>query len=137
MMKFKYLFEAHFKDGESVKQTDEDVSELDETKSAFFDVLDRGLSNLERFRLVDAERSFTSALSLDFPSGKFTIGSRSFYLSEIDDGNYTQPELVFCRRHEVDVMDGKETKHTVKYVVGWKAIHRVTKQEIKRTIILE
>ncbi|MDE2022412.1 MAG: hypothetical protein KGI71_05890 [Patescibacteria group bacterium] len=51
----KYLFEAVHSDGRVVKQTVDDVSRVDPSKSSFFDI---NHDTLTRFEMVGADQSF-------------------------------------------------------------------------------
>ncbi|HEY4359389.1 MAG TPA: hypothetical protein VGN17_00370 [Bryobacteraceae bacterium] len=93
----KYLFEAHFKDGSVIQQTQGDVSATDPTKSAFYDVLQRQ-DDLKAFGLFSDESPNTYAVSLE--TGVFEINGIPF---AVQDPSRPVPEdvqkrIVYFRR---------------------------------------
>jgi len=114
-MELKYLFDANFSDGSVIRQTPEDVSALDPSKSAFFDVLQR--NDLVFFRLRDREHSY----SVDLIDGSFYIDTFAF---EAQPSGQPIPEggkykLIYWRDHKHIFNAGEENSHEVAYRFGW------------------
>ncbi len=123
----KYLFKADFEDGSSILQTQDDVSSVDPTRSAFFDVLTHE-SKLTEFHLVNEDRSVSASLTL--VTGEFSLNGARFYLDHagIPDGTY---RLVYFRRHKH--MSGTEGQsHEVSFFLGWQTT--LDNKNIQRTI---
>jgi hypothetical protein len=75
----KYLFEAHFKDDTLIQQSPDDISKIDPTKSAFYDVLQRE-DDLIAFGLYSNETSYTYAV--DLRDSHFEINKVPFFASD-------------------------------------------------------
>ena len=71
----KYLFEAHFKDGSVVAQTPEDRSAIEpDTRSAYYDVVQKGLDQVTLFGLKSYEHTYV----VDLTDGHFEIDGIPF-----------------------------------------------------------
>jgi len=114
----RYLFEALYNDGTSLRQSQDDVSSVDPTRSAFFDV---DHSKLLHFRLVRQE-SPVCFYAVDLRDGWFFVNGLPFRMHEYP---VTNIRLIFFRRHthnfnaNSDGTPGEETDHRVVYRLGW------------------
>lgn len=115
MFKLKYLFVAEFEDGSKIEQTSADVSAIDKTKSAYFDVLQHP-SKLIAFTL---KKGLFYSLRLDLKTGIFTQNGVTF---QLEDNPMRPDELLFYRQHQHDLnMNSKtETDHRTVYFLGYK-----------------
>ena len=120
--RLKYLFVAHFEDGQIYQQTLEDVSQLvvpteERNASAFTDVLELcKQKKLLTFSLVGEGHNYT----VDLRDGHFEIDSIPFVSHEED--FIKQFNLLFYRQHQHDFTpEGKTLAHRVKYVIGWES----------------
>jgi hypothetical protein len=125
----KYLFAAQFNDGAMMYQTHDDVSELDKTKSKFYDVLQKEKEvPLIAFALQGEGNQYT----VDLRDGHFEINGVPFFLHEDPAENI---RLVFFRRHTHDFnADSEEENHTVEYYIGWQGNKPVTGENVKHLI---
>jgi hypothetical protein len=111
-MTLKYLFTCHFSDGTTIRQSAEDVSQLDPTKSAFYDVSHR-LKDVVKFVLSDGQHT----CAVDLTDGHFEIDGFSFYAhEELSDAEY---RLIYFRRHQHNRAMGRVDAHSVEYFIGW------------------
>lgn len=131
--RLQYLFEAHLKDGTVIHQNDRDCSELDPTKSCFYDVTLR-LEDVRVFGLYNNEHTYTVSLE----DGHFEIDGVPFSAQPTtrpcinEGGKFT---LVYFRDHQQDMHvaavvgeDGQVTQsyrtgdHRHQYRMGWEYI---------------
>lgn len=118
----KYLFEAFFRDGSMIAQTPEDVSSIDSTKSAFFDVLNRS-DDLICFGLVGNGHTY----AVDLVDGHFEIDHVGFF-AQPESANVIpiggKFQLIYFRDHQQDfLVSGDETvfgDHRIAFRLGWK-----------------
>jgi hypothetical protein len=116
-MELKYLFSAHFKDGSVIRQTLEDVSNVDPKKSAFFDVLQR-IDDLVWFSLENGLTRY----SVNLEDGRFAVESLPI---EAQPSEQPMPEggkykLIYWRDHKhVFNQEWAEKSHEVAYRFGW------------------
>ena len=113
----KYLFTAHYKDGTTIEQTQEDAS-VTGKGSAFTDVLAK--KGITLFDITDGDNS----ASVDLISGEFTVNGAVLNLHE----QYFNPEehklrLIYFRETIVERVQTGETtedRHYVnRYFIGW------------------
>jgi hypothetical protein len=128
-MALAYLFECHFEDGTILFQTPTDVSSIDSSKSAFYDVSLR-LAEVEVFGLVNNEHTYAVFLK----DGHFEIDGVPFELTSGDDciPVGTAFRLVYFRRHRHQF--GGVEDHLVTYHFGWQAT--INGKNLQRTISL-
>lgn len=119
-----YLFQATFKDGSVIQQTQEDVSPTVGGKNCFYDVLQR-MADLDQFVLWEQseEGGFAGVSLID---GSFAINGRPF--RQLFDVTGTEPhlkdfELVFYKRTLQNIMsaESKAWETPSSFVLGWKA----------------
>lgn len=91
----KYLFTAEFNNGELFDQNLEDVSLIDPTKSAFYDVLQRE-KELVRFHLFDEENN--KLFTVDLRDGSFSANGAVFNMHDHLDNLTNEFRLIFFRR---------------------------------------
>lgn len=113
----KYHFTAKFKDGTSYIQNQWDQSELEKTRSCFYDVLQRE-EQIKTFSITDGKNVFL----VDVRDGRFEVNGTSFYMHDRD-MPLTNMRLIFYRQRYVSVnypsMDN-EGRETI-YCIGWQA----------------
>lgn len=126
----RYLFTAVLKDGTSIKQTIQDVSFLQEGKSAFFDVMQR-MGDVKAFLLESVEGLTKAAVSLE--DGHFELNGDSFFVGE-EPSDQVQFRLIYFKRNfrRFDIGMTNQTSHVVHYYIGWQAT--VKGENIQRTI---
>jgi hypothetical protein len=78
-MQLRYLFTAYLKDGSFIDQNEEDVSSIDPSKSAFYDVLLRE-DDLATFILFDTLTG--NNWQVDLESGTFTCNGIEFHAGD-------------------------------------------------------
>lgn len=118
----KYLFTAHYNDGTTYEQNEEDRSTKEpEKRSCFFDV---DHSKLERFTLKGGGQEYT----VDLTDGHFEINGVPFLAHEEE--GVKDIRLIFWRKHKHSFnqkVDGhslpEETSHTMSYIIGWQGKH--------------
>lgn len=115
---FKYLFEAQFKDGSILVQTQDDVSTTSSDRNAFYDVLQRA-NELEKFALGAIDN--TAYYLVDLKDGHFEINGASVRLHE-DNEPLSNFRLIFFKRHRHNFnLDMVEESHQITYRLGWQA----------------
>ena len=108
----KYLFEVEYKDGTRFQQFQDDVSQRDSSRSAFFDVKQ---DQVKTFSLVGEGHRYL----VDLIDGHFEIDGVQFQMHEAE---LTDFRLIFWRRHTHTINARmKELAHEVVYRVGWQA----------------
>jgi len=126
-----YLFECHFKDGTFIQQTQEDVSSVDPTKSAFYDVLQR-IDDVLVFGIVNGSHVYV----VDLRDGHFIIDDVPFEVNTGKELPTTDCEyrLIYFRRHRHTVTMGYSDveEHTVDYHLGWQTT--IDGENYQRTI---
>lgn len=113
----KYLFSVVYKDGTWFSQTPEDVSAVDLTRSAYYDV---DQERVEQFWLWDGQ---DSGIGLYLESGEFETSHEGYYgfKFSLPDPGPKPYKLVFWRRHTHNFnADNEELSHVVKYILGYK-----------------
>lgn len=114
----KYLFEAHLKDKTIISQTGEDLSKVDPSRSAYFDVVQR-LSEVELFGLYNA----TDTYVVDLRTGEFEYNDKPYLvhaLNPTNNSNNMTRELVYFRRVKVTKTPGiVEDAVSTEFHVGW------------------
>jgi len=114
--KLDYLFVAEFKDGSRYHQDHKDASrEHPLTKSAFYDVCQRGLENVSEFRLVNCK----SEHSVSLIDGHFKTDGR---IVPSPYGELTNYRLIYFRRMNANFEGGFVKRPEVaSYFIGWQA----------------
>ena len=120
-MVLKYLFTAEYEDGTSFSQTEEDVSVVEKTRSAFYDVLNSG-KTVTRFSIEGEGHVYC----VDLTTGGFTRDGEPI-AGEGDPLPDGDPELrlIYYRqhRHQFNRTTREELSHDVTYVIGWQTTH--------------
>jgi hypothetical protein len=114
-----YLFTCHFKDGTVIQQTAEDVSKVDPTRSAFYDVVQR-LEEVKTFTIIKQDaRQHT--FMVDLRNGHFEIDGVQFYASakgELPDE--AKFRLIYFHRHQHKIVQGQTMSgDDIQYFIGW------------------
>lgn len=114
----KYLFEVTFTDKTKITQDKSDISNIDKSRSQFYDVLqsDKGI---ELFSLKWEGMTY---ITLDLRNGKFYINGAEFSVGEeIPMPKNAKRKLIYYRQHQHDfsAFGGEELGHRVKYFLGW------------------
>jgi hypothetical protein len=129
-MALTYLFECLFTDGTTLKQTAEDVSKTDPTKSAFFDVVQRK-NDVVSFGINNKQHSYV----VDLRDGHFEIDGVPFKVhTELPQENCIF-RLIYFRRHQQNTTLGGKSSHTVVYHIGWQTT--VDGKNYQQTISVE
>lgn len=138
----KYLFEAAFLDQHVIQQTQHDVSAIDPSKSAFYDVLHYA-SDLVTFSLIGP-----GGATVYLYTGHFRVNGTTFIANPnvvIPAG--TKRRLIYYRdcvassEVEIDLQSGEVMnignvrQRIAAYVIGWQAT--VDGQNIQQTIAVE
>jgi hypothetical protein len=120
-MALAYLFECHFKDGTVLQQTQEDISTIDPTRSAFYDVLQRK-NDIEVFGIFNDHHTY----AVDLRDGHFEIDGAAFNISPNDSFSYKEHHdyrVIYFRRHQHTVVTGADSSddlfHTITFHIGW------------------
>jgi hypothetical protein len=148
----KYLFECHFNDGTVLQQTEEDVSTVDQTRSAFYDVMQRN-DDIVVFGMFNYQNTY----AVDLRDGSFLINNAKFTIpllvetevTNAEDGTVTEQkepfvaapdqkfQLIYFRRHRhltvVGAILPEELTHEVEFHIGWST--QVNGEELRQTII--
>ena len=118
-MTHAYLFTCRFKDGSVIQQTQEDVSQEDSTRSAFYDVVQR-LDEVELFTITKQDaRQHT--YTVDLRDGHFEVDGIPFYASEELPGE-AMYRLIYFHRHQHRVVQGQTLTGDgalIQYYIGW------------------
>lgn len=113
-----YLFECHFTDETVLFQTQDDVSTLDPTKSAFYDALQRA-DEIAVFGIVNDEHTY----AVDLRDGHFEIDGIPFVVHSGDELPTTDCtyRIVYFRRVRQSVTMGYTEMASVdtEYHIGW------------------
>src|SRR5471030_1660418 len=121
-MNLSYLFEAHLNDGTLIQQTEEDISQIDPLRSAYYDVIQRK-DDIVAFGIYNNDHTY----AVDLRDGHFEINGAPFYVMS-GDPKLTENqkyELVYFRRHVQTMVVGAvefEEESPVEYFIGWKTI---------------
>lgn len=136
-MSLKYLFNAEFRDGTVINQTEDDISSLDPKRSQFYDVLEKTKeSSLKRFELHGEGKS----LIVDLVTGWFDLNGIPFRCHEtlpLDDPEF---RLIFYREHQAktNIVNGEPDLKVVDditgYCVGWQTT--IQGKNYKETVII-
>lgn len=111
----KYLFRAHFANGEVYNQPPDDLARFHPGKSAFYDVQYRQ-DALVKFELLDRAGNF--AASVDLTSGTF-ISNGQYHIPNYPDVPFGPFRLVYFRRvRQLQNGTGKLVRE-VEYHLGW------------------
>lgn len=108
-----FLFTAVFEDGCFIRQTQDDVSSVDSSKSQFFDVLQKQ-ERLVSFHLISPEKT----ISVNLLDGSFALDGFPFNAGDPrqhEAGN--EYRLIFFRRHTHTT--GTQSSHSVVYHIGY------------------
>jgi hypothetical protein len=119
-----FLFECCFKDGSYLTQTPDDVSSIDPTRNAFYDVTQR-IDDVIYFGLAGNGCGYL----VDLRDGHFEVNGVPF---RIDGVNTTGLKLVYFRRHRLMIHGVDIYAQYVEHHLGWKGL--VNGEEIQRTI---
>lgn len=115
----KYHFIALFEDGSFLTQNEDDVSRIDPTRSAFYDVFQR-----KDEVVVFALRNMDTELKVDLGTGLFELNGMPFRASNPSEQlpPETKYRLVFFRRHQhIRNLGNSEESHNIEYHIGWQA----------------
>jgi hypothetical protein len=130
----KYIFTATFQDGETIKQSADDISTLDPTRSSFYDVTVKGIDKLSTFELEDADRN---TFRVDLSDGSFVVNGARFRAGDPRTPPLpgAQFRLIYFRRHTHTFnADCEELRHVIEFVVGWQTTADCC--NVQQTIIL-
>jgi hypothetical protein len=128
-MKLSYLFECHLNDGTLIQQTPEDVSVLDPTRSAYYDVVQRK-ADVEVFGIFNDDHTY----AVDLRDGHFEIDGVPFNVLSGDPVLAVDQklELVYFRRHiQTMVLGAVEMieEAPTEFFIGWKTTIKTPNKE--------
>ena len=83
----KYLFECHFNDGTVLQQTEADVSTIDPSRSAFYDVMQRN-DDIVVFGIFNDQHTY----AVDLRDGSFVVNNAKFTIPTLVDTEVTNAE---------------------------------------------
>lgn len=106
----KYLFTAFYRDGSKFEQTDGDISNIDPTKSAFYDV---DQNNLIKFELSDGQQK----ISVNLDNGSFDINGFPLNIGDDELPIRNNLRLIYYRQNTV--LFGPNPSRDVVYCLGW------------------
>ena len=118
-MTHAYLFTCRLNDGTIIQQTQEDVSQEDTTRSAFFDVVQR-IEDVETFSIkkYDAPHNYM----VDLRDGHFEIDGIPFQVSSEELPGEAKFRLIYFHRHQHRVVQGQVMSGngaSIRYHIGW------------------
>ena len=115
---FKYLFEAHFKDGTRIQQTQEDLSATEPSKSAFYDVAQR-MDEVEIFGLFSDETN--DICVVDLRDGHFEVNGVPFHVGTTEFLPDTKFRLIYFRKvkRHFHVGSMEQVGHEITFNIGW------------------
>lgn len=105
----KYLFSCTFKDGDFYSQTHKDVSQIDKTKSAFFDVKDK---DIKQFWLEGERHEYL----VDLEDGHFEIDGVPFKMHDEELSNF---RLIYFRKNTIQFQGLQTISHDIEFCIGW------------------
>jgi hypothetical protein len=118
-MALDFLFVAETATGGIIRQTQDDVSKLLPTKSAFYDVLQE---RIKRFSLIGKGMIFT----VDLTDGSYEVNGKKMY-SKLPPGP-CDLELIYYRQVQQRLGIGpggqKGMQPIIRYFIGWQANYR-------------
>ena len=114
-MALSYLFECVLSDGTSIIQTQEDISTVNPSSSAFYDVLAR-LDDVVRFTITNEKHIY----SVDLLDGHFELDGVPFRAQneQLPQDNPVY-RLIYFRRHIHQTVMGGDSTHAIEYFFGW------------------
>jgi hypothetical protein len=123
----KYLFKVLYHDGSTFEQSNDDKSQIDPKRSAFYDVLNSG-KKIRSFGLFSQDGGRDQALVVDLIDGHFEHNGMVIMPGEILPGP-APLKLIYFRQHQHDftatyhadgpATDQKEVDHRITYFIGW------------------
>lgn len=130
----EYLFVCHFHDKSCIRQTQNDRSIIDPSRSAFFDVSQR-IAEVSRFQLCNGKMSYTVKPN----SGEFIVNGATLFVDDSSAGYFPtvttgsppviQRELVYFRRVLKITSAEGEMITTNNYHLGWRYLNCETPKE--------
>jgi hypothetical protein len=114
----KYLFQANFSDGTFLQQTQDDISKMEPTKSAFYDVLQH--DNLESFGLFSEQ--VPNIYAVDLRDGHFEINGVPFNVQDPSEKIENSPRRLIYFRNVTRMFNPEnmeETDVNLVYHIGW------------------
>lgn len=121
-MSGQYNYTAFYEDGTTINKSPNDVSFVDQTKSGFFDVLERS-KNVKLISFVLYNNDLT--WGVDLRDGHFELNGIPFFQHKAQDQNVEDFRLIFyqtSQRH-FDMTSGKDLGGGVLcYTLGWQGL---------------
>lgn len=117
------FYRAFFVDGSVIDQSESDLSEIDATRSRFFDVLQRDAQTpLVKFALIGEDR----AVAVDLRDGHFELNGTSFFQHRPDLEPYRDFRIIYYRTVRRGLSQTGETVEgtVLAYTIGWQVTHR-------------
>lgn len=120
-MTHAYLFTCRFTDGSTIQQTIEDLSAKDDTRSAFYDVVQR-MDEVETFTIINRDAPRTHTYMVDLRDGHFEVDGVPFEVSSEELPGEAEFRLIYFHRHQHHVIQGQTmtgNEDVVRYHIGW------------------
>jgi hypothetical protein len=113
-----YLFAAHFADGTSIIQTEEDKSETTPGRNCFYDVLERQKTiPLISFAVFNDENVF----AVDLRDGHFEVNQTPFFQFRHDLETLANFRIIYYRNNYIQSFSDGSSAHFIGYTIGWQA----------------
>jgi hypothetical protein len=119
MTNLTYLFLCRFTDGTTLQQTQEDVSTIDSTRNAFYDVTQR-LAEVETFTLI-GQNGRHHSFSVNLCDGHFEVNGVAFHAQTDQLPGEAKFRLIYFHRHQHKVIQGQAMtgdSSSVEYHIG-------------------
>lgn len=125
-----FLFTCRFKNGDIIQQTQADVSAVDASRSAFYDVLQR-IDDVELFTLTNGQHTY----QVDLRTGLFEVNGVPFSLHPDEVPESAKLRLIYFHRHQHLSVGGTLGGHTTQYYIGWQTT--INGKNYQRTICVK
>lgn len=118
----RYKFVATYEDGTVIEQNESDISEIDEAKSRFFDVLEKA-KEVKLVSFVLKGEGFEAGV--DLRDGHFEINGVPFFQHRPDLDPYKDFRIIYYRTVQRLLSQTGETisAEAVAYCIGWQVTH--------------
>jgi hypothetical protein len=126
-----YHFVATFEDGTEIIQNEYDKSEIDETKSQFFDVQEKAKES----PLISIVLLGDRTLGVDLRDGHFEIDGFVFWQHRVDREDYKDFRPIYLRNVKLhmnithdpqtgEILDQVMNGYELGYTLGWQTTHK-------------
>jgi hypothetical protein len=117
---FKYLFLANFNDCSTYHQNEQDISEIDPTRSCFYDISKKIESGLILREFILYNDELNCEYKVDLTTGLITLNDFGHIIRVVNPYlNLFNYRIIYFRTHQVSPNDGIDK--LVNYQIGWQA----------------